>query len=261
MSKQPPGDAPFVEGLKAKEVQEIPLEEISEDATFQYRLKSATADLKASIRREGQREPIDLIGPKPYRIIDGFLRTAAIRSLGWTTIKAFHHRGMSEDEAHRLAFLKNVVRKDLSPIDKANAIYQAKRRGRTIESLASDLRISKRQMLRYEALLTFPPEIQKLLDKDRVSMAHARALAENRITDPGEWLKRIDSGLTAKQLSRELRKARGSRAATRKKIYLKKTKDSLRIYPFAVKRTSSVEERDMASAALQEGLDHICGWN
>src|SRR3972149_4719217 len=121
---------PFVDGLKATQVQDIPLDDIKADESgFQYRLSANLGDLKHSLAQEGQKEPIDLTGSKPYRIIDGFRRVAAVQALGWPTVKGLVHKGISDEEAHKLAFIKNVVRKNLSPMDKANAIYQAKQRG------------------------------------------------------------------------------------------------------------------------------------
>ena len=91
-------EIPFVDGLKATEVLDISLEEINEDRTLQYRLTANIGDLKHSLQQEGQQEPIDLTGSKPYRIIDGFRRVEASKALGWPTIKALIHKGLSDEE-------------------------------------------------------------------------------------------------------------------------------------------------------------------
>jgi ParB family chromosome partitioning protein len=258
---------PFVDGLKNSVMQEIALEEINTtDTTFQYRLSSTVADLTVSLRREGQKEPVDLLvskangGPRPYRVVDGFRRLAALRNLGWKTVRAWVHQGMSEEEAHKLAFIKNVVRKNLRPMDKANAIHLAKQRGRTLPDLAREFGLSEKQLKRYEALLTVPPEIQRLVDKGIVSMAHAKVLSEFRVNDLGRWIQRIgDDGVSVKQLRRDLGRAVGVRPVGRQKLYMKKEKNGIRMYPFTISRNASREERRKVVGLLQDAIEVLKG--
>ncbi len=254
-------ETPFIEGLKAKEVQDIPVEEIAlEDATFQYRFNSSVADLRASLKHEGQKEPIDLTGSKPYRIIDGFRRVDAVRALGWKAVKALVHKGISDEEAHKLAFIKNVVRKNLSPMDKANAIYQAKQRGRKAAEIAEFFNLSEKQLQRYEGLLEFPSEIQKLIDKGQVSMGHAKALADFKVKNLDEWVKRIEAeSLPQKQLKRELKKAFGGKSPSRPKLYLKKEKNGIRVYPFTISKDAPKQEREKVVRMLQEAIEVLKG--
>ena len=153
---------------------DVPIEDISKDDAFQYRLSTKTGDLLESLAREGQREPVDLVGPKPYRIVDGYRRVESVRQLGWKTVKAMVHRDMSNAEAQRMAFVKNVVRKNLSPLDKANAIFQAKRHGRSEEALAKDFGISTKQLKRYEELLDLPAGLQSVGREERASRWRTR---------------------------------------------------------------------------------------
>jgi ParB/RepB/Spo0J family partition protein len=252
---------PYVEGLQTNEVVEVPIDDISMDDTYQYRLNSTTADLRASLQHEGQREPVDLTGSKPYRIIDGFRRVEAIRQLGWKTVKAFTHARMSADEAQRLAFLKNVVRKNLSPLDKANAIRQAKKRGRTLDELATDFGISVKQVRRYEGLLELSTELQKLVDKGNLPMSHAIMLHDHGVRSFDKWIDLIASkNLTRLQLKRALKKSTGARAPGRKKNYLKLDKSSLRFYPFAINKETPREERDRIAKMLEDAASAVRGW-
>lgn len=251
----------FVEGLKAKEVQDIPLEEIDvEDKTFQYRFTANVGDLKNSLTHEGQREPIDLTGSKPYRIIDGFRRVAALNALGWKTAKALIHRGVSDEEAHKLAFLKNVVRKNLSPMDKANAIFQAKQRGKKTADLAELFNLSEKQIQRYEDLLKFPPEVQKLLDKEDLTMGHAKVLSDFKVKNLDEWVSKIkENNLSAKQIKRELKKASGAKLPGRAKLYIKKEKNGIRVYPFTITKDAPEKEREKVIGLLQEAIEVLKG--
>ena len=250
---------PFVDGLKVREAEEIPLDEIRlGDKGFQYRLSTNVGDLKQSIALEGQKEPIDLTGSRPYRIIDGFRRVEAVRALGWSTVKALIHKGISEEEAHKLAFIKNVVRKNLSPMDKANAIFQAKQRGMRASELNEYFGLSEKQLKRYENLLDFPAEIQKLLGKEAISMGHAKVFADFRVRDKDlpDWLTKItDNGLSAKQLKKELKKAMGVRTGGKTRLYLKKEKNGFRMYPFTITKDAPEEERERVLRLLKEAIE------
>jgi ParB/RepB/Spo0J family partition protein len=260
-------EVPFVEGLKDGEIREIPLEHVDlSDTTFQYRLNSSIADLTASLGQEGQKEPVDLLrgrsnGSQPtYRIVDGFRRVEALGDLGWTTVKALVHTGISEEEAHKLAFIKNVVRKNLRPMDKANAIYLAKQRGRKVAELAREFNLSEKQLKRYEGLLSVPPEIQKLVDRGVVSMAHAKVLADFGVSDLGEWIRQIgDNRVSVKQLRRDLGRAVGVKPPGRQKLYMKKEKNRIRMYPFTISRSAPREERRKVVGLLQDAIEMLKG--
>lgn len=254
---------PFIEGLKATAVQDISLEDIqAEDTSFQYRLSATVSDLKHSLSLEGQKEPVDLMGEKPYRIIDGFRRVEAIEALGWPTVKALVHNGISEDEAHKLAFIKNVVRKNLSPIDRANALFQAKQRGMKEEQLTEYFGLSEKQLKRYEKLLDFPAEIQKLLEGVIIPMKHAKVLADFKVKgkDLEEWVAKINEGLSSRQLKRELKTSLGTKLGGKVKLYMKKEKaGGFRMYPFSVSKDTPQSERDKVLKVLQEAIEILKG--
>ena len=75
-------------------------------------------------------EPIDLVGPAPYRILDGFRRLAALKAAGKQTAMAIVHELRTQEEAHQLAFMKNVVRKNLRPVERSRCILLARERGK-----------------------------------------------------------------------------------------------------------------------------------
>jgi ParB/RepB/Spo0J family partition protein len=252
---------PYVEGLKVTDVVEVPLDDVSRDDDYQYRLNTTTSDLKSSLEHEGQREPVDLTGSTPHKIIDGFRRVEAIRQLGWKTVKAFVHSRMTAEEAQRLAFLKNVVRKNLSPLDKANAIRQAKKRGRSLTELASDFGISVKQVRRYEGLLALPTELQRAVDKGHLSMSHAVMLHDHGVRSFDKWIDLIATKkLSRLQLKRELRRATGAKPAGRKKNYLKLERTSLRLYPFAINKEAPRDERMKVAKLLEEAVRALRGW-
>ena len=248
-------------GLRAPELREVPIEDLNlTDDTFQYRLNSRPGRLLRSLASEGQKEPIDVCGTKPHRIVDGFRRVQAIRALGWLRVKALVHPDLSEDDAHAIAFIKNVVRKNLSPLERAEAIRQARRRGKSPSKIAEYLGVSEKQLSRYEALLDFPRGIRELLDRGEISMAHATVLADYGVEDPGEWAARIASErLSARRLRFELRKARGRLAPGRKRVYLRREKDRLRVYAFSMGRDAPPAERQKVVRLMKEAIAFLEG--
>jgi ParB family chromosome partitioning protein len=244
-------------------VQEIPLEEIDlKNRMFQYRFSSNLGDLKHSLSLEGQKEPIDLTGSKPHRIVDGFRRVEALQALGWKTVKALVHKGITDEEAHSLAFIKNVFRKNLAPMDKANAIFQAKQRGKKPADLSEAFGLSEKQIKRYEALLNFSPDIQKLLEEEAISMGHAKVLSDHKIKDKNleEWAKNVgENKLSEKQLKRELKKALGEKSPGRPKLYLKKEKNRIRVFPFIVGKDSPPAEKERVIKLFLEAVEMLKG--
>jgi ParB/RepB/Spo0J family partition protein len=224
------------------------------DTAFQFRVSYGVTDLRRSLEQEGLRTPIDLVGPKPYRIVDGFRRCKAATALGWETLRAVVHT-IDDKEALRVAFTKNVVRKALSPVDRANAVWLAQRQGFKRSELAELFSLSPKQLQRYLDLLSFSPALQKALDGQVLTMAHARHLHAFDASDPAEWKKRIESeGLSAKRLRKLLQQELGKQPAGRPRTYIKRSKDGLRFYPFVVSRGMALPEREKLGKALRDAL-------
>jgi ParB/RepB/Spo0J family partition protein len=250
---------PAPDGLEPESWERVRLADIdSRDQAFQYRFRTEFGTLKHSLETEGQREPVDLMGEKPYRVIDGFRRVLAARALGWTTVKAFIHRTMTEDDAYRIAFTKNVVRRNLSPLERAQAMLVAmRRRGLKEDELRSAFGISERQVRRYLDLLQFPDAIKRILDGAVVTMAHAKALASYDAAGQAEsWKRRIESErLNAKTLRRLLAKTRGKKAVGRPKAYMRREGSQVRMYAFSIGRDAPRDEREKVIRLLQEAID------
>jgi ParB family chromosome partitioning protein len=252
----PPARCRWQASLDGRRIEIVPLAEVdSSDQTFQYRFDARFEDLKRSLASEGQREPVDLLEARPYRIIDGFRRVAALRSLGSPTVSALVHSGMCEKDAHALAFVKNVVRRNLTPIERAHAIAKARKEGVTLEELATRLHLSSKQAARYEALVSFPPGVQDLLERGTISMAHAKVLADVAPEDPHAWAARARQGSwSATDLKRELRRALGGKPPGRKPSYVRREGNVLRVYPFRVSRDAPREQREHIVALLRQAI-------
>ena len=247
----------FVDGLQGAAIESIPVDEIdSSDETFQYRLSTDTIGLRVAIAREGQLEPIDLADSKPYRIIDGFRRFRAIRELGWTSVRAIVRRGLTSEAMHRIAFAQNVVRKNLRPLEKANAIRLAKRRGCTALLIAKQFGISEKQIRRYDALLEFPKLLQQVVDNGVLSMAHATVLARHGDIDVTDWVKQAQTGRwSAAELSRALRKTLKLGTGGKRREFIRVQGNEVRGYSWRLDGRSDPNELETAIAAHKRALD------
>ena len=244
------------------QVQTVALEDIDQaNQMFQFRLSIQVDDLLRSLERDGLEQPVDLVGPKPYRIVDGFRRCKAASQLGWDSVQCVIHE-IADRQALGIAFTKNVVRRSLAPMDKANALWIAQKQGCKKSEVLELFGISHKQAERYLELLEFTPALQKCIDGKVVTMAHAKVLHDFGVDTPSEWKARIESEcLSAKQLQKLL-KGEGGRKPTRgqcgrKKLYIKKSKDCLRIYAFSITRDTSPADKERVVKVLREALEFL----
>jgi ParB family chromosome partitioning protein len=249
----------FVDGLQDAVIESIPVDNIdASDVTFQYRFTTDTNGLRDAIAREGQLEPIDLTDSNPHLVIDGFRRLAAIRELGWPAVRAIIRRDVSIESAHQIAFEKNVVRKNLRPIEKANAIRLAKTRGCRPTAIAQQFGMSEKQIRRYDALLALPRHIQDLVDEGHITMAHAAVLAKFDGINAVEWVDKVrQSNCSASDLRRELHKHLKPLHHRRQKVFIRSTAGEVRGYAWRLTRDSSAQELDGAIEAHKRALNAL----
>ena len=224
------------------------------DLTYQLRVEMRLGDIKQSLEEAGQLEPVHLLGPAPYKIIDGFRRCTAVRALGWDKIEAAVYNGLEHRRAFQYAFAHNVVRNNLRSIDKANAIRLAMKAGLSKCDTAVELGMSEKQVGRYLALLRLPRDVQAAIDEREFTMAHALVLAAFDVGNVASVVAEVRSkGLTAAQLKRSLRKLVGTRkrAAGRPKQFVSREGNYLRFEgEFCL--SAPREERERLAARLVE---------
>lgn len=135
-------------------------------------------ELAQSIRTNGLVQPILVRRTEAsrYQIVAGERRWRAAQRAGLHKISAII-RNISDENLLELALVENIQRQELNPIEEAQAYHRlmnafeatqdeiARRVGKDRSSVANFLR-----------LLKLPPSIQLLLEEDRLSMGHARAL-------------------------------------------------------------------------------------
>jgi ParB family chromosome partitioning protein len=134
-------------------------------------------ELAQSIRTSGIIQPL-LVRPLGglFELVAGERRWRAAQLAGLSRIPAII-RDIPEDKLLELALIENIQRQELNPIEEANA-YK-----RLIESLnltqdevAQRVGRDRTFVTNYLRILRLPSEIQTLLEREKLTFGHARAL-------------------------------------------------------------------------------------
>ena len=137
-------------------------------------------ELAESIKEFGVIQPIvvrRLDGEEKYEIVTGERRCRAIKKIGINTIPSIVVKDVDDRSSLEMALIENIHRDDLRPMEKAYTFKQlidefkitheqlSKRIGKSRVSITNSLR-----------LLSLPPEVQKLIDEEKISEGHARSI-------------------------------------------------------------------------------------
>jgi len=135
-------------------------------------------ELVNSVREKGIITPL-LVSKADggYRLIAGERRWRAAQKAGLTRVPVVV-RESTPIESLELALIENIHRKDLNPIEEAQAYSKCLEEGRvTQEALAKTLGRERSTISNMLRLLKLPQPIQQDLIDGRMSMGHARVLA------------------------------------------------------------------------------------
>lgn len=183
----------------------IPLEEIKPNA-YQPRKEfddESLNDLTNSIKSYGVLQPIVVrrSGKNGYEIIAGERRWRASQKAGLKEIPAII-RDAGDSETAIMALIENLQRENLSFLEEAEGYRQLMQDyGFTQEQLAYKLGKSQSTIANKMRILKMPPEIVKIISREKLSERHARALLKL----PDEKLQMqalkqiIDKGLNVRQ--------------------------------------------------------------
>jgi len=165
------------------------------------------ADMVLSVRERGVLQPIrvrELPSDGQYEIIAGERRWRAAREVGLKEIPAVIVREQSPEQAYIDALVENVVREDLNPIDRAEALGRIKVHlgaRSTWDEVASSgmLGISRRQIFHLLGLTTLPEAVKDDIRNNVLTEKHGRALRLLRDNPP--LLERAHEEIRQKKLS------------------------------------------------------------
>lgn len=168
--------------------------------------EEALTELCNSIRDHGVLQPI-LVRPQiygGYQIVAGERRYRAARMAGLGEIPAII-RELNDSEAMQIALIENLQRRDLSPLEEAKGFkVLMDDYGFSQEDVARTVGKSRSAVANTLRLLGLPEEVKPLLEENKLSAGHARALlaledkdaiikAANKVVDEGLSVRETES--------------------------------------------------------------------
>lgn len=136
-------------------------------------------ELASSIKEHGVFQPIIVKKSiKGYEIIAGERRYRASKMAGLEKIPAIV-RTFTDEQMMEIALLENLQRENLSPIEEAKA-YQSmvEHLHLTQDELSKKVGKSRSHLTNMLGLLRLPTEVQNLVNDEKLTMGHARALSK-----------------------------------------------------------------------------------
>lgn len=183
----------IVKEANTKDIQEIDLSLIRSNP-YQPRKtfnQEALQELAESIKEHGIVQPIIVKKSiKGYELVAGERRTKAAKLAGLKTIPAII-RDFNDQEMMEIALIENIQRENLNPIEEANAYLNIlNSTNMTQEELAKKFGKSRSYITNLLGLLKLPESTKKLVEEQKISMGHARALS--KLEDQDEIVKLAD---------------------------------------------------------------------
>ncbi|MBT4989460.1 MAG: ParB/RepB/Spo0J family partition protein [Rickettsiales bacterium] len=170
----------FEEGANTTKIIEISIDAI-EPSPYQPRKKfdnDLLSELSSSIKSKGVLQPILVreSSTSNYEIIAGERRIRAARIAQLETIPCIV-LNITDEDAMEIALIENIQRQQLSPIEEARAIAKLiNDLNYTHEKLSLKIGKSRSHITNMLRLLNLPSNIQILLDQEKITIGHARAL-------------------------------------------------------------------------------------
>lgn len=181
MDDEPSVPAAVEEVVSETSVSKIPIEIIhpNPDQPRKEFTEEELNELAKSIAAMGIIQPLTLrkLSHDHYQIIAGERRFRASKIAGLTEVPAYI-READDVELLEMALVENIQRQDLNAIEVAFSFDRLMRECNiTQEELADRVGKKRSTITNYLRLLKLPPEIQKAVKGQLISMGHARALA------------------------------------------------------------------------------------
>src|ERR671931_252893 len=200
------------QSIANEEMFEIDIDLI-EPNSFQPRMnfnEERLEELAQSIRSNGIIQPLLIrrIDGGRYQIVAGERRWRAAQRAGLSKVPCII-KEIPEEKMLELALVENIQRQELNAIEEAHAYKRLiESLGLTQEMVAQRVGRDRTFITNYLRLLRLPEEIQQLVESEKLSMGHARALLG--VDDPGIQRKLaksiIDKGLSVRQTERTIKK-------------------------------------------------------
>lgn len=189
----------------------LPIETITPSA-YQPRFEIGQKELEElarSIKEQGVIQPIVVRKVKDkYEVVAGQRRYQACKSLGFKELPSII-RELNDQEAFLFALIENIQRKDLNPIEEAQAFQRLNEKfGLTYEDIARLVGKDKTSVANSLRLLKLPQEIQDALKKELITKTQARTILglDSPQKQKELFYKILKEGLTVREIEERVRK-------------------------------------------------------
>jgi len=207
-------------GSAEKTYMDLPIDEITPNQ-YQPRTnfnEESLNELAQSIKSDGVIQPVIVRrSGSGYELITGERRWRAAKRAGLRTIPAVI-RDVSEFRTLEWALIENIQRQDLNPLEEATAYASLIDDFHlTQEELAQRVGKDRSSIANYLRLLRLPSEIKERIERNELTMGHARALISlDKAKDQLELAKRIIAEqLNVRQVENLIRSGKASRKKAR----------------------------------------------
>jgi ParB family chromosome partitioning protein len=171
-------------------------------------------ELAQSIRANGIVQPIVVrrkkTGSFEYEIIAGERRWRASQRAGLSKIPAVIKKDVTDDKLLELALIENIQRQELNAIEEARAYRKLiDNIGLTQEMIAERVGKDRTLVATSLRLLKLPPDIQMLIEEQKLSAGHGRALLMGEDADAQRRIARkiMEMGLSVRETEKAVKRA------------------------------------------------------
>ena len=165
--------------------------------------RESLIELAESIKQHGVIQPI-IVVPKgdKYIIVAGERRYKACKIAGLTSIPVIV-KGYTAKEVKEIALIENLQREDLNPVETGYALKQLiETYSLTQDEVAEKIGKTRSVVTNYLRILKLQPEVLAMVEKGKLSFAHAKALVS--IPDRDLQIKMAKKSSDDKLSSREV---------------------------------------------------------
>lgn len=183
-------------------------------------------ELAQSIRVNGIVQPI-VVRRKGagYELVAGERRWRASQKAGLKKIPSIV-KNISDDKMLEIALIENIQRQELNAIEEARAYRNLiDSIGLTQEMIAERVGKNRTTITTFLRLLKLPDDIQKLVEQDKITAGHARALLMTEEVETQRILARkiIELSLSVRETEKAVKRAnKGDNQTTNEKEFIKK---------------------------------------
>jgi ParB family chromosome partitioning protein len=179
----------------------------------------ALQELAESFKAQGVIQPIVVrrLGDGQFQLIAGERRLRAAKLAGLEKISAIV-RAASDAESMEIALIENLQRRDLNPVEAAQAYQRLmKEFGLTQEDLSARVGVQRSSIANTVRLLALPHEVQIWIEQEQLSLGHAKVLLG--LADHDEQIrlgrKAVKESLSVRDLERLVNSAPAARPKRR----------------------------------------------